>query len=164
MAFHCIKVIFKILCIFVMVGLCHTFQQSVFVIPHLLLSVLLLVLMVVIHPSTTMRSGIPLPNWYLKIVLMWLLNQLFRNYKQTLSPSLKSGAHHYVRAQGFWGLHHQQAYLCILTSMCLTPWLHLIVTPPSLLALDPMIVRNIEHINNRFVKWKEKIFYPLVFS
>ena len=33
----------------------------------------------------------------------------------------------------------------ILTSMCLTPWLCLIITHLSLLALDPMTMRNVEH-------------------
>ena len=99
------------------------------------------------------------PNVATEPTLQPVMNEcFFHHFANTESDACLD-----VRAQRFWGLYHQQAYI-FLMSMCLTPWLHLIVIPPSLLTLDPMTVRNVEHMHNRSVRWKEDLLPPYIFS
>ena len=114
--------IFKTLHVFVMVGLHLIFQQSVFVVPHLLLSMLLLVLLVVIHLSTTMRLGVTAQkmsevclNVSTEPTLQPVTNEHFFHH----SANTESGACLDVRAQAFWRIHHQQTYfdICAFNSL-----------------------------------------------
>ena len=113
MAFHCIKVIFVMLCVFVMAGCCPTFQQIVFVVPYL-----------VNHAFTCYHGGyLTLRHNEIRDITARLMSEVCPNVatEPTLQPvtnkrffhrsaNTESGARLDVRAQGFWGLHHQQAH------------------------------------------------------
>ena len=58
MVFHCIRVIFVMLFVSVMVGHYLTFRRSVFVVPHSQLIMPLPALMVVTQLFATIRSGV----------------------------------------------------------------------------------------------------------
>ena len=97
------------------------------------------------------------PNVATEPTLQPVINERFFH----CSTNTDSGAHIDVRAQGFGAFTINNLFL---TFVCLTPWLHLIIKPPSLFALDPMIMRNVEHMNNGSVRWKEDLLLPLYFQ
>ena len=116
-----------------MVGHYLTFRRSVFVVLHSQLIMPLPVLMVVIRLFATMRSEILLlscmmsevyPNVATEPILQPVTNERFFHR----SANTETGACLDVRAQGFWGIHHQQAYFdvrvfnplsgCFKSSIC----------------------------------------------
>ena len=61
------------------------------------------------------------------------------------SANTETGARLYVRAQGFWRIHHQQAYLMLECSIL---WLLQIVSQLILHAFNPIIMRNVASTSN----------------
>ena len=142
-----------------MVSLCFTLQWSVFVVPHLLLSMLLLSphgdypsLRHNIRDTTAQLMSEVCSNVATEPTLQPVMNECFFH----CSANTESGACFDGDFGGF------TINKLILKCMCLSPWLCLIIKPQCLLALDPMIVRNIKHMNNRSMRWKEDLS-PLIF-
>ena len=98
--------------------LSHLPTRNVYVAPHLLSITYLLVPMVAIRPSATMTEIRDIsaqlmsevcPNVAIEPTLQPVTNEHFSHQ----SANTETGAHLDVRAQGFWGIHHQQAYFDI---------------------------------------------------
>ena len=74
---------------------------------------------------------------------------------------METGARLDVRAQGFWGIHYQQAYFDI-NFVFLIPWLPLIVTLLFQHVFDLMIVRNTGFMSNMCVIMSEASSPPCI--
>ena len=116
MIFHCTKVIFVMQYVSTMDGHCLTFQQSVSVVLHSLMIIPSLVLMVVptLHQNEIRDITVQLmfevcPNVTTLPTLLPVTHEHFH-----YSVNAESGARLDVRAQGFWGVHYQKAYVCLI--------------------------------------------------
>ena len=122
MVFHCTRVIFEMQFVLDMAGLYLIYLLSVFVVLLSQLSMPLLAPMAVIQLYVIMRSETLLPNLCQKCpnvatepTLQPVTNERFFHR----STNTECGARLDVRAQGFCGVHHLQAFfdICVFQSV-----------------------------------------------
>ena len=79
------------------------------------------------------------------------------------SANIECAAHLDVKAQGFWGIHHQQAYFDVRVFNPLY-WLLQITRLTFLLASDLMIMRSVGCMNSESMKLSVDHLPPLFFQ